>query len=274
MMNLVKIELYKLFKRKASWVIPAIIVVLAAFYMAIMRKFSSNIPEANLFTSQVMGMLPLMNLGIVVMASGMISNEFSKGTIKFLLIRPYSRAKVIIAKFITTFIYALAFSVVMFVVTFVFCNLLLQAQSPMAAVEGYNNWPAVGAALANLGLNLFLIILYMAIVFLLQTVTRSQALAVGFGVAILFGSSILNLVNSLIMAKYGWFKWMPLNFLNIRDTIGTGYKASMSSAAGLDGVRQNLYVSTWQMGLGLLVTSALIFWLATYVFKKRDVTLS
>lgn len=274
MMNLVKIELYKLFKRKASWVIPAIIVVIAAFYLAIIRKFSTGTPNANDFTSQIMGMMSLMNLGIVVMAAGMISNEFSKGTIKFLLIRPYSRVKIIIAKFITTMIYAVAFSAVMFVVTFVFSNILLKPQSPFAGVEGYNNWPAVGAALANLGLNLLLVVLYTAIVFLLQTATRSQALAVGFGVAILFGSSVLNLVNSLIMAKYGWFKWMPLNFLNIRDTIATGYKADMSSSAGLDGVQQNLYVSTWQMGLGLLVTSALIFWLATYVFKKRDVTLS
>ena len=274
MMNLVKIELYKLFKRKSSWVLPLIIVVLAAFYLAVMRKFSTSIPQANLFTSQLMGMLPLMNLGIVVMASGMISNEFSKGTIKFLLIRPYSRAKVIVAKFITTFIYALAFSALMLVVTFVFCNVLLQPQSPVAAVDAYNNWPAIGAALANLGLNLFLILLYMAIVFLLQTVTRSQALAVGFGVAILFGSSILNLVNSLIMAKYAWFKWMPLNFLNIRNTIQTGYRASTSSMTGLNGVKLNLYVSTWQMALGLVVTSALLFILATYVFKKRDVTLS
>lgn len=41
---------------------------------------------------------------IVVIAGTIISEEFNKGTIKLLLVKPYSRAKILLAKFITTLI--------------------------------------------------------------------------------------------------------------------------------------------------------------------------
>ena len=42
---------------------------------------------------------------IVLIAGAIVSDEFNKGTIKLLLVRPYSRAKILIAKFITIIIY-------------------------------------------------------------------------------------------------------------------------------------------------------------------------
>lgn len=41
---------------------------------------------------------------IVMIAGSIVSEEFNKGTIKLLLVKPYSRAKILLAKFITTLI--------------------------------------------------------------------------------------------------------------------------------------------------------------------------
>ena len=53
---------------------------------------------------------------IVLIAGAIVSDEFNKGTIKLLLVRPYSRAKILIAKFITiiiTILFIMATTVVL-----------------------------------------------------------------------------------------------------------------------------------------------------------------
>lgn len=273
MMNLIHLELFKLRKKKISWVVPLIVLILSILYLAAIRNFSMEVPDSGSFLASLMGLPTLMNLGIVVIASGMVSAEFSKGTVKFLLIRPYTRSQILLAKFIVMIIYSLVFSVLLFAATLALTNIFLQPQSPMVQIETYQQ-PALIAALTQLGLNFFLILFYLAIVFLLQTLTRSQALAVGFGVAFLFGSSVLSMINMLIMTKYPWFKWNPLNFLQIKDSVMEGYAEAMKHySVGVDKVA-NLYVSTWQMALGLVLSSLVVYLLANLIFKKRDVTLT
>lgn len=53
---------------------------------------------------------------IVLIAGAIVSDEFNKGTIKLLLVRPYSRAKILLAKFITiiiTILFIMATTVVL-----------------------------------------------------------------------------------------------------------------------------------------------------------------
>lgn len=52
---------------------------------------------------------------IIMIAGTIVSEEFNKGTIKLLLVKPYSRNKIILAKFITVFI-MIAFSILSVVV--------------------------------------------------------------------------------------------------------------------------------------------------------------
>ncbi|WP_071130438.1 ABC transporter permease [Enterococcus timonensis] len=273
MMNLIRIESFKLAKKKISWMIPVIIFVLSALFLIVIRKFSAEIPQATDYLMDMMGLPPLMNLGIVVIASGIISSEFSKGTVKFLLIRPYTRAKIFLAKFIVTMIYAVLFSIFLLLTTLVLTNLILIPGSPMTFIDLYGT-SALTAALMNLGLNLFLILFYVAIAFLLQALTRSQALAVGFGVSFVFGSSVLNTINQLIIYKYSFLKWNPLNFLNIKQTIYVSYKDGLIGTINMAGDSVNLYVSTWQMAVGLVITSAILYFIGQKIFQKRDVTLT
>ena len=56
---------------------------------------------------------------IVVIAGTIISEEFNKGTIKLLLVRPFSRAKILLAKFITVVITVLFIMVVTVILQFI-----------------------------------------------------------------------------------------------------------------------------------------------------------
>ncbi|UZN01022.1 ABC transporter permease [Lysinibacillus sp. MHQ-1] len=55
-------------------------------------------------------MLTLVTLFTVITAASIVSSEFSTGTIKMLLTRPMSRAKVLTSKLLTTFLFGLFFS--------------------------------------------------------------------------------------------------------------------------------------------------------------------
>ena len=61
-----------------------------------------------------------ITIAIVVIAGTIVSEEFNKGTIKLLLIRPYKRIKVLIAKFIACLIILILAYVVMALAQFIF----------------------------------------------------------------------------------------------------------------------------------------------------------
>ena len=56
---------------------------------------------------------------IVLIAGAIVSDEFNKGTIKSLLVRPYSRTKILLAKFITVLITVLFIMVVTVILQFI-----------------------------------------------------------------------------------------------------------------------------------------------------------
>lgn len=59
------------------------------------------------FMSFTSNMLTLVTLFTVITAASIVSSEFSTGTIKMLLTRPMSRAKVLTSKLLTTFLFGL-----------------------------------------------------------------------------------------------------------------------------------------------------------------------
>lgn len=59
------------------------------------------------FMSFTSGMLTLVTLFTVITAASIVSSEFSTGTIKMLLTRPMSRAKVLTSKLLSTFLFGL-----------------------------------------------------------------------------------------------------------------------------------------------------------------------
>lgn len=58
-------------------------------------------------------------LAIVLVAGAIVSDEFNKGTIKLLLIRPYKRTKILLAKFITVLIFILAVAITTVILQFI-----------------------------------------------------------------------------------------------------------------------------------------------------------
>ena len=56
---------------------------------------------------------------IVLIAGAIVSDEFNKGTIKLLLVRPFNRAKILLAKFITVLITVLFVMILTVILQFI-----------------------------------------------------------------------------------------------------------------------------------------------------------
>lgn len=66
------------------------------------------------FISDASSTIPLLGLFVITVAAGIVANEFNWGTVKLLVIRPISRFKILLAKYFTVLLFALALLFILF----------------------------------------------------------------------------------------------------------------------------------------------------------------
>lgn len=267
---LIKNEWEKLIKKKSSWIMWIILVIMT-FAITLLVRSTTRISsgevtmKANDLFANLTEMTSFLNLFVVVVTASIVAEEFSRGTIKFLLIRPFTRSQILFSKFVACLIYSIIGTVILFLSSFVSANLLLDGQSPLTIIEGYHGWNALTVAVVYAIANLLLLLLYITITLFISAAIRSQSLAVGVGLGVLFGSSIINSFLNVVIQNHPWLKWNPFNMLNIKSTIGESTGAESGYPA---------YLDFWQMACGILVYSLIIYFVMQFLFKKRDVSLS
>lgn len=197
---------------------------------------------------------------VAVVASVIVASEFSGGTIKLLLARPYSRSQILASKFLVVLLYAVITSIVLLVSAFLFSLFLSGGDYLLPVSLDLGALNAVQAALLLLGSNFILMTVYASIAFLFSSVVRSQALAVGVSLGVLFSGSVLTALLPIAIAKYDWMKWILFNLLNLNSAV-----SGNPIAGGL---------AVWQIIAGLFVYIIIFLGLSFFIFKKRDVALS
>ncbi len=197
---------------------------------------------------------------VAVIASMIVASEFSGGTIKLLLARPYSRSQILASKLFVVILYAVITSIVLFISAFLFSFILPGGEYLMPVSPDSGTLNALQAALILLGSNFIMMIVYASIAFLFSSVVRSQALAVGVSLGVLFSGSILAAFLPIAIEKYDWLKWIIFNLLNLNSAV-----VGNPTPGGLD---------VWQIIVGLSIYVLLFLWISFYFFKKRDVALS
>lgn len=145
---------------------------------------------------------------IIMIAGAIISDEFSKGTIKLLLVRPYSRAKILLSKFIVCMIILLLFIVFIACSQFIFGGLIqgFDSTSTPAAIYNHNTnqIEAIGIipyiALATLS-KLPMYILLMTLAFACSTIFTNTAVSIVIPLLGYMGSSLINQLGLIYNIK-------------------------------------------------------------------------
>lgn len=212
----------------------------------------------------------MVSLLMIIIAGSAISTEISKGTIKFLLFTPNKRWKILLAKIISAILILLVLTLVLSLLSVLIGNIFFEkAGSDYIYIKdgevrslSYTSYMVLHFLASSID-----VLVYMFFAFMLSTITRNTALAVGLSVACYVGSGIvMNLINFYIKAD--WVKFIPFNNFGIADKIftsGASYTTMQMASEAINNV------SVW-FSLGVLGVSTLLMIITMFdSFNKRDI---
>ena len=158
----------------------------------------------------------MMTAGVIV------SEEFSKGTIKLLLIKPYKRSTILASKFITSIIVAIIVIILVILMQFVVGGLIQGFDSFKNPTIIYdhtiNNVKQINTiqylAMQALG-KAPMYILLMTLAFAFSTIFTNSALAITISLLGYMGSSVINMLA--LNLKLNWIKYFVTPNWNLTE---------------------------------------------------------
>ncbi|CEG26567.1 ABC transporter permease [Bacillus sp. B-jedd] len=212
------------------------------------------------FVDNSQSFISIVGLFTIVIAAGIVSSEFSWGTIKLLLIRPISRPKILLSKYLTVFLFGVCLLALLFSFSLLVGLLLFgfpDSPSPHLVFSGGHVYErSMGLQLvAEYLLSSIDILMVATMAFMISAVFRNSSLAIGISLFLLLTGGTLTM---LLASKFEWAKY--LLFANTDLTVY------------LDGTP---LISGMTLGFSIIMLTiyfGFFHFLAFWVFSKRDVS--
>lgn len=201
----------------------------------------------------------LLGIFVIIVASEIVASEFTKGTIKMLLIRPYSRWKILLSKLIATIGFAFLLWIILLAATWLIGSLFygfggmdqpyLSNQSGVVKEHLISDF-----VFANIGLEFIEFAVLVVLTFMISTLFYSSAVAIGVSMFVMFAG---NIITMLFMNK-SWAKYILFPNMDL-----TPY---------LEGETQMFKGMSLSFSLEMLAIYTVVFLAITFtIFQKRDV---
>ncbi|PGS48444.1 ABC transporter permease [Bacillus sp. AFS041924] len=201
----------------------------------------------------------LVGLFTIIVSANIVSSEFNWGTIKLLLIRPFSRKKIIMSKYITSILFGFA----LLFTLFVFSNLLGLAlfgtgsgnTSYLAYVDGHVEEQSRLLYSAKLYVMSFIQTFMLAsMAFMVSTVFRNNTIAIGVSILLL---TVGSTVTAILANFFDWTKFILFANTDLMQYVnGTPLVEGMTMTFSI---------------IVLIVYFVIFLGLSVVVFSKRDV---
>ncbi|WP_055109649.1 ABC transporter permease [Paenibacillus ihumii] len=246
--NLILNEWLKMFKKRSFFVPYAIITgfILLIAYLTQFMGGLQNVLTAPQFAEVIVaknGLGQFLVILSIICTAGIVSKEFSGGTIKLLLIRSVSRSKILASKYAIVLIYS-------FLLTL---YALFAGLATGAVMFGFSGIAELSQLLAAALYHGVYLTIYVTVTFMIGTLTRSSGATIGIGMTLLMLEGLI----VALLSKYSFVKY--LLFTN----------ADLSVYANGSPPFQGM---TMTFSLIVLAVYMFLFLGASFVtFKKRDV---
>lgn len=258
--QLIRNENMKIYKRLRTWIMLGILLALCLGISSMMYAFSGDtqLDMWSVMYIEATVLIMCTTIFAVVISAESVAGEFSAGTIKLLLIRPWSRSKILLSKYIALLQFALFFIVVSILFSLLVNALFFGTASDEMGNLGFGLTTELKPLEFILRLylyNFITLIVTVTMSFLISTVFRSGALSISLALILLFGGSIITNIFNLL--DYEWVKY--LLFLNLsldQYLVGSGAREGMTLGFSLS---------------VLAVYYAIFIVLTWWLFSKRDV---
>ncbi|MBD3921494.1 ABC transporter permease subunit [Paenibacillus sp. PR3] len=260
-MELVRNENMKIYSRLRTWIMMGIMLVIMLAASIVVLSIGEGVKSMwTVLLNEVMAGTSLVTIFTVIVAADSVAGEFSSGTIKLLLIRPWSRSKVLLSKYISLLQFAIFFLAVLFVWTYLWNGIFFGFSS--GSMQELTTEQATGSVwgyvLSGLGLQyVSMVLTTITISFLLSTVFRSGGLSIGLSLFLMFMSDTLAGLMSLIDKPWKDYFWFMQSNL-------TQYLNNASDVT---------HDHTIMFSLAVLIVYYIVFMFITWwQFTRRDIT--
>lgn len=150
--------------------------------------YSSNVWS---FISESSSFISFAGLFVIIIAAGIVANEFTWGTIKVLLIKPFSRWKILLSKYITVVLFLLLTLLTLFVTASIVGTILFGTGEASSNIHlAYSGGVVIEQSLLlylikSYLLNSLSILLLATMAFMISSVFRVSGLAIGISIFLL-----------------------------------------------------------------------------------------
>lgn len=211
------------------------------------------------FVDTSSGSIILVGLFTIIVAANIVASEFNWGTIKLLLIRPFSRKKIILSKYITSILFGFVLLFTLFFVSILLGLALFGTgdgnTSYLAYVDGHVEEQSRLIYMAKMYLMSFIETFMLAtMAFMISTVFRNNTFAIGLSILLL---TIGSIITNIVASYFDWAKFILFANTDLMQYInGTPLVEGMTMTFSI---------------IMLLVYFVIFLALALVVFSKRDV---
>jgi ABC-2 type transport system permease protein len=204
-------------------------------------------------------MMIVITIFTIIIAGDSLAGEFSSGTIKLLLIRPASRVKILVSKYISFLLFGILLLLTLFVISIIINGILYGLRDMDLPLIVMNSDGQIVEK--NMFINLWKMymyngistVMYVTMAFMISTAFRSSAMAIGFSIGALFAGNI-------VLEALQRFDWS--RYLLFANTDLTQYLTGRPYQEGM----------TVEFSIGVLVVYFLFFNLISWlIFTRRDV---
>jgi ABC-2 type transport system permease protein len=254
-----------LFNFRSVIIIPLILLLILIIYfstmhfmMAAIKPSSSAEDYSKVFLFGITICYNFINFIAIIYASNILSSEISRGTIKFILTRPYQRYKILLAK-----IGAITLLIPIFMIIAIIISLLLQLLT-------IHHMPELDATIKYTGIYILYIlavtVFITAFALMLSSMTSSPAFVTGCSIVYYFcASNLWATINILYfhLPTDGWlYKLCPLNV--------NSYLIELMNDAIKNSAQNEFYIAL----LANIAYACIFVLIAVLIFRRRDISLA
>lgn len=169
------------------------------------------------FVGSTAGIVSLVSLFSIIFGGGMIANEFTDGTIKLLLIRPSKRWKILLSKYITVLLATLFMLLILFIISLITGAALFGFKGTSVPYLQFSSGKVIEVSMlyhvfTEYAYNCVDLIMMVTLAFMISSVFRNGALAIGLSIFLMFvGSSVVQLLS-----RYHWVKYILFANTNLK----------------------------------------------------------
>ncbi|MFW2510315.1 ABC transporter permease [Staphylococcus epidermidis] len=254
--TLIKQECFKLCKKKSTFIIPIIVILLMVVQAIISKNYDDVFSPQSSIESAFSGFSWFIFL-LIIQASTIISMEFYHGTIKNLLYRKYTRTNIIISKIITLVIFSLLYFIINIIVGFILWAIFF---NDINLLESKGDELSLLSKMLLTGLGTYVgTWLVLSVTLLISCAMKSPGVSIAVGIVFYFATSILSGILTIIVDKWEWLKWNPISMMNIMVQI---IDKEMKKFTKLE---------LHELFIGNIIYIIIFLILVVFVFKKKNV---